>query len=347
MPKIELLDASKIEASDLDAFLRQVYTPRHCRFLREHGEWWHRGNSNRLVILVDGTMAGYCSLIPANIRVGERVHPALWWVDLIIKPEFRGRGLQSRFDQHVRGSASLLLGFPNDIAGRIHRKHGWGVREDERMILLPLIPSQIRMVRSAKGLPGGLLRVGTTVLDPLAATWKRRITNLSANTARRISSVDGSILSEIFQRNVSAGCNTTWRDEAYFDWRYKNAPKPEEYSCYVSGPESPTHYIIARHVLRDDGFKGTRILDLFGDFRDHAAIQGLLISAIREAVAHGSSQVTLMASDPNLRDTARQLGFIISRRFGFCWWSEKPDLMDAFGKNNYWTLGDSDNDAPD
>lgn len=347
MPKIELLDASQIEENDLDVFLGKVYTPDHCKFLRDNGAWWHQANSNRLVILVDRNIAGYCSLIPSRIWVGGSVQPALWWVDLIIKPEYRGQGLQSLFDQHVRGLASLMLGFPNEIAGRIHQKHGWGVREDDRMMLLPLIPSKVRMVRTAEGMRGGLVRAGAYMLDPFVKAWKRWLAAQPTDLIEHLSLVDGNILASIFRNNVSTDVNTTWRDEGYFKWRYQNAPEPGEYSCFIASTHTPTHYLIARHVSRNDGFTGTRILDLFGNVQNHATIKNLLISAIKDAIAHGSSQITLMASDPNIRHAAHQLGFIISRKFGFCWWSEKRDLMDAFEKNNYWTLGDSDNDAPD
>ncbi len=74
----------------------------------------------------------YCAVIPTAMRVaGERVDAA-WWVDLVVDPDHRGRGLQRAFDEKVRAAAPLIVGFPNTLAAVIHRKHGWGVREDSR-----------------------------------------------------------------------------------------------------------------------------------------------------------------------------------------------------------------------
>jgi hypothetical protein len=105
--------------------------------------------------------------------------------------------------------------------------------------------------------------------------------------------------------------------------------------------------LIARHLTQPDGLRYTRILDLFGDLSDMAIIGDLLALTVQYAMLHGSGQVTLASSHPALLRAAKRLGFIFSSAFGFCWWSESSELMSAFAGENYWTLGDSDNDAPD
>ena len=342
-----LLDATQVDPNELDTFLRCVYPPLRCNFLKEHGNWWHVSSSNRLVVKVGGQIAGYCAVIPTSVWIAGRVHPALWWVDLVIAPEFRGQGLQTLFDQRVRGMADLLLGFPNELAGIIHRKHGWGVREDAKVLLLPLVPSRVRMVRNASGARGKMIRAGAFGLSPIAAGWRALLSLRPVEHAWRLASFDANILSSIFHQSLDDRLNTTWRDESYFEWRYKNAPQPEQYCFYLAGTPDPTHYLITRHVTQSDGSRCTRILDLFGDFNDSVAIHDLLTLAVKDAIARGSSQITLVSSIPALKQVARTLGFLFSAPFGFCWWSASPDLMSAFAGRNYWTLSDSDNDAPD
>jgi hypothetical protein len=76
-------------------------------------------------------------------------------------------------------------------------------------------------------------------------------------------------------------------------------------------------------------------------------LRDLLTLAVKDAIARGSSQVTLVGGYPPLRQAARKLGFLISVAFHFCWWSSSADLMNALDTECYWTMADSDNDAPD
>ena len=343
----KLLDASQVDPSELDAFLRRVYSPRKSDFLKAHGAWLHRSNANRLIVQVDGQIAGYCALIPTQVWAARKVHSALWWVDLVIAPEFRGRGLQSIVDKRVREMSNLLLGFPNELARIIHRKHGWGVREDARVLLLPLDPPHVKSVRNAEGPRGQVIRAGAQALRPLAAVWRAWLASRKTPLAWRLDAFDGGVFSNIFLHANSDQLNTAWRDESYFDWRYKHAPHPEEFRYYLAGTATPTHYLIARHLTQPDGLRYTRILDLFGDFDDIVAIHDLLTLAVQDAIANGSSQVTLVASGSQVMKSARRLGFLFSIPCGFCWWSESAELMSTFSGESYWTMSDSDNDEPE
>ena len=256
-------------------------------------------------------------------------------------------GLQTLFDQRVREMADLLLGFPNELAGTIHHKHGWGVREDAQVLLLPLIPSNVKSVRNAKGTRGAVIRAGALALSPLAALVRTGLSVRKPGLAWRLDSFDGGAFSNIFRQANADQFNTAWRDETYFDWRYGQAPHPEEFRYYLAGAVTPTHYLIARHLTQPDGLRYTRILDLFGDFGDTASVRDLLTLAVQDAIANGASQVTLVASNPQLKRVARRLGFLFSAPFAFCWWSTSPELMSAFAGENYWTLSDSDNDEPE
>ena len=59
MPEIKLLDASQIDPVELDVFLRRVYSARKSDFLKAHGAWLYHSNTNRLIVHVDGQIAGY------------------------------------------------------------------------------------------------------------------------------------------------------------------------------------------------------------------------------------------------------------------------------------------------
>ena len=100
-------------------------------------------------------------------------------------PPFRGRGIQSLLDQEVRKRYPLLLGFPNRTAAAIHRRHGWGVREDGRVYLLPLRPSRLRSVQKGRGLSVAARKAGAVCLSPAAALWRFRLGRFQPRSARR------------------------------------------------------------------------------------------------------------------------------------------------------------------
>ncbi len=165
----EILTASDVQESELDGFLQRFYGSARANFLRTSGNWRHHSARNRWVVRERDEIAGYCAVIPVTVLVAGRPRNAIWWVDLIVAPEYRGRGLQTLFDQEILGQSSLKLGFPNALAARIHRRHGWGVREDLRSLLLPLRPKEIRALRQ-----NAIGRVTANLLQPVSALLRRR-----------------------------------------------------------------------------------------------------------------------------------------------------------------------------
>lgn len=345
----QLLTADHIDPDQLADFLRRMYPPLKAEFLIRHGAWWHGSDANRLIILDDdGQLAGYCGVIPARVWVEGEVRPALWWVDLMIAPEFRGRGLQSLFDQRVKGMADLLLGFPNELAAKIHRKHGWGVREDMRTLLLPLQPTRLRPVLGAHGIRGVALRLVAWLFTPLATSWQYWLASRKPQNVHQMPAFDPNLLAGIFARSCQEGIITTIRDTEYFDWRYGGAPRLEDYHFFLAGPpEAPTHYLITRYIAKTDRPAHTRILDIYGDFNDTAALSALITLAIQNSIARGASQVIMLASIAEIRRVARRLGFVFSVPGRFCWLGEPDACMSALAGENHWTLGDSDNDSPE
>ena len=333
---------------DLNRFLSEVFPPYKGSFLSRYGAWWHGGDQNRWVVTVDREIAGYCAVIPGRVLVEGEIQPAIWWVDLVISSRFRGRGLQSIFDTRIREMDILKLGFPNELAANIHRKHQWGVREDLAVLMLPLQPTHIRRVWDASGRKGFLLKAAAQVLQPWAALRRFRSARYQPRTARRLETASPQILAEIFERWLHTAqahhINTTVRDGDYLQWRYFDSPFYAEHAFYIAGPqEAPTHYLIARHLQRG-AQKITRILDLFGDFEQPEVLSDLVQLAVQDAIERGASQVTLLVSLPELASRLRSLGFFLKAPTRFCWYSASEAIMHCLAGPIYWTLADSDND---
>lgn len=344
---VHIRTADQVDSSKLDEFLSRLYPPSKSKFLQDHGFWWHQGDENRWVLMADDELAGYCAIIPTRVKFEGDVVDAIWWVDLIVAPEFRGRGLQTHFDDKIRGMSVLKLGFPNELAAKIHRKHGWGVREDFRTLLLPLQPTKVNSVRSAKGPVRFLLRAAAFGLIPLAAFMRWRYRSYQPRSARKVTSPSPEHLANIYHRYQTKELATTRRDETYIRWRFLDAPYYDQLSFYLAGPsDSPSHYLVTRDLERSGGLV-TRILDFYGDFSDRDGLSDILDLAVKDAVAAGSNQVTVMLTLPALQSVFRSWGFLLSTVSRFCWIVDDPVRMEALGNQNHWALADSDNDTPE
>jgi hypothetical protein len=347
MSDMNIVTAGTLDKVRLETFLSRFYSKPKCGFLEAYGTWWHHADHNRWAILVDGEIAAYCAVIPTKCLINGVQERAWWWIDLVVAPEFRGRGLQAFFDREVRNMSDVKLGFPNKLAAKIHRGHGWGVREDFAVFILPLRPGGMKIIRNGTGARGTLLRTGAGLLGPVAMVWRHYVRHCKTRSAYPTETVSASLLEGIFFRYQESKISTVYRDAESFFCRYLNSPYRSELAFYLAGPpESPSHYLIARHGTIQ-GVKVTRILDLFGDFSQIGRLRDIVLLAVKEAIQLGSTQVSMMVTLPELRSVLQSVGFLIATKTRFCWHSHSKDMMQALGQRCYWTLGDSDADAPE
>ena len=341
---IQLITASEIDLTQLNSFLEKFFGNSKTEFLQEHGAWLHGGQENRWVLLVDDVLAGYCAVIPTQTRVEGLSVPAIWWVDIIIAPEFRGRGLQSHFDQKLQEDNLLKLGFPNELAAKIHQKHQWGLREDLQVRLLPLRPLSVNQVRFSTGFRGAFLRVGSFVLSPLTAAYRLCMRKRKPEQVSIMETPMADFLADIVKRSPEPPGATTYRDEAFFQHRFLDAPYVEQLTWFFYGPiKAPTHYLVTR-TLPHQGKVVSRILDYYGDLCQEKPLFELLMVSAADADKKKSTQITAMVTLPEMVPVFEKAGFLFKTTARFCWLSSEVSLMDAFTKPFYFTLADSDND---
>ncbi len=341
-----VVNAGEVDGAALDAFLRRFFSAAHCDFLRRHGDWWHPEPRQRMVTTVGDTIAGYSAVISSPCRLGDDVLPAHWWVDLVVDPAFRGRGLQGLMDRRVREGAALLLGFPNALAARIHRQHGWGVSEQHRILLLPFEPPRLRPVTRAAGARGIVLRAAARLARPLGGLLRRRAAGYRPASAHRLDDPRAGALAEIFARHHPGDLTTTARDAEYLKWRYLDAPYRGQLTFFAAGEPSPRAVAITRTRPTERGLI-VKLLDLFGDLEDTALINDLLRRVARQAAREKAVELTAFATLPHLFPLFRAAGFVLATTGRSCWHSSDPGIMRRLDRRrSHWTLGDSDQEEP-
>jgi GNAT superfamily N-acetyltransferase len=344
-----VLGVDRLDSSEVDRFLRRVFGEAISGFLRSYASWWHQGNQNRMVVVRNDEIVAYCGWMPTKCLINGVEYPAKWGINMIVAPEFRGRGLETLLDKELREADLLTLGFPSKMASNIYRKHGWGIRDDCHFLMLPLLPTKMDYgsISAATGMPTIPLWISGHVVTPLTTIVRQRLARYEPTAARELESPDPELLTGVYARSKDKlGAITTCRDVEFIRWRYEACPYRSELSFYVSGPpDSPSQYAILR-CMRNERITSARILDVFGDFNDTEGLRDILRLAVRDAVRGEACQITAFTSEPRIRSVLSSFGFLGVRQ-GFCWFSKSSEIMQSlsFGKY-YWTMGDSDKDAP-
>jgi len=343
-----IVNGQEVESEKLDHLMRCYFSAAKSDFLREYGDWRHRGNEHRYVVMRDdGEIVGYFASIPVEVLLQGRPLPALWWMDLFVLPGYRGKGIQRLTDQAARQMAELHMGFPNHLAAIVHRKHGWGIRSDYRVVMLPLRPSQLPQMQQAGGRKRYAMRVAAWAFEPATRLHQRWLASHELTTARLVANPSAEFLANIFQRQ-DQNIFTTNRTSDYLRWRYLEAPYRGQMSFFTSGDEQdPVLAAVTRTFIRH-GVKIARILDIFGNLSDHVALSALLKRIIGEMVKQKAVYITAVVTYPKLLRVFRRNGFLLNTSVRFRWLSPDPEVMRIIGEvPGYWCFGDSDNDSID
>jgi hypothetical protein len=341
MSDFRLVPLAEASRAAQEAFFGQAFGPRKAAFLLAHGDWWHRGSQARFAVLdAQGQIAAYNALIASRIRRQQAVDDVLWLVDIYVLPQQRGKGLQHLLDEGLRAMGKPQVGFPNAVAAPIHRKHGWGVRDDGWYLHWPISRRADEALRYRAGWQGKLLRGLARLDDP----WQRRqraasLQDLPTAQARRLPALDGARLAQVFSQHASP--LTTLRDEAYFAWRYGQCPYPQQFRAYLAEDAGQQVALISR-LLKIKGLHTLRIEDSFGAARPDLLRQALVL-ALRDGLAQGAEHALAVTTDESARAIYEGLGFRLGAPLAFCWYSQDAAWMAAIeALRPHWTFADSD-----
>ncbi len=340
----EVRPVTDFDSAKVDQFMRKFMNNHRADFLRDHGDWKHRGHANRYVVAhkSTGEMAGYFACTPIELLINDVPQSAVWLMDLFVLPEFRGRGLQRLTDAVGRELNDIQVAFPNPLASGIHRKHGWGVREDYRVVMLPLRPNELPHIERLTGWKRILARSAAIMAEPAFMAyraWMRRQTG-----ATKLTNPDADHMAAVFNSQ-----NSTWvtvnRTSDYLRWRYLDCPHREQLSFY--------HYdndivMVTRTYNRRNGTRITRILDIFGNLANQNGVAMLIRAAVQEAIREKSAYITALVTNELWHRELKRQGFLLGTVSRFRWISRDPALMQAIENGPcHWCLADSDNDTLD
>jgi GNAT superfamily N-acetyltransferase len=343
----------QFELSDQDAllsFLRRAYPgePLKCdvTFWKWHfleNPYARLDNVPLWIVRSGDQVVGQMATIPVELKVGEEVKHALWIIDFILSPEYRGRGLGKRLMQVARESyctTMLALGYNKDSEA-VLRSHKWVSLGNINRYHIILFPGN-----------------ATKEISRLAPV--RHLTNLIYAPLRpslaRLSVVNGGALREVTQFDSSF--DELWRDASaqwpcavvrssrFLEWQFMKQPgKKFDVLGYYENDRLRGYVVLFfRKAVHGGASDKVAISDLcYNDGNSQGVIESLLKGALRLALERNAGGLVIDVLDPRVEQKLRQFGFwhIKASPPFMAGTFEHQDLM--YKRSNWFlTRGDSD-----
>lgn len=332
----------ELEPAHVHTFYIKAFGRSKADFLMTYGEWWHRYSQHRYAVVTDtGEIAGYHAAIEGDFIVAGQIQHGLWWMDLHILSKYRGQGLQSLLDRQIRALNIPLFGFPNTVAIDIHRKHGWGVNETGRYMKQTFSRRAEEQVQWMRGLTGRVARIGARLEQPLIQL--RALRNLARWDTEHVTetrSLDK--LPALATLSVDDQTVTTYRNHAYFDWKYGQCPFPDQFRIYRAADGNDELAMITRRLYVKK-VHTLRIEDYMGSLHRADLFTACVIKALADSLRQGIEQALIVTTRPEYAALLEELGFRSYQPLAFCWYSAEPGWIEQVTHlKSHWVFADSD-----
>jgi GNAT superfamily N-acetyltransferase len=346
MSEFRVLPFRDVDAEAIYEFLKLAFKPNKAAFLHQYADWW-RNHYDNYPVLVDeeNRVVGYSALAPSKILLEGKAVELLWWGDMFIHPEHRGKRLQTRLNDYVRGLNILLTGFANEAGAKVYVRDGWGLASRGHWYGHLLNPMMNTKVRGLKDWRKPLVDTFLPLTRPFYRFWMSR--ELKSSPKVRKIALEPQVLAEVFERyNRPSNVMMSYRDVDWFQWRYLEAPYAKELEVYAIGEGDLRQVLILRPSM-ENGFRVWRLLDMFGDLEDVEAWESLIRHVSHEAAKAGADKVLALASYPSIEEALMRVGFPERSIVRFVWFSADTALHARMGDfPAHWGMADYDFDAP-
>lgn len=282
-----------------------------------------------------------------QLCVNSNIYPAVWSYDIMVHPDYDGRGLGVLMNQVFQSYFSLLL-----VLGTNERS----TRMLERLFT-PLPPLRLwkKLIRTRSTLERRLnsrpvASAMATVLDPLlsAAEYCSRIRVSPEIEIRQLKAFDTQV-NLLCDRIQEQNRVLVRRHKDYLNWRFLNNPR-HTYNCYGAFIADRLHGYIVTHLTAVGNQTLGVIIDWLCDeesVSNRPSLMRLLLQhATHELARAGADVVHAFAYQHSVEDILRRLWFVrdpagdIPFFLGAC----PPTLQEHLRASDNWILtkGDSD-----
>ena len=349
MGNYEIKFVNDVPEADLHAFFTEAFNKEKADFLVQYSDWWHRNSKARFVAIDTDKQipVGYSALISSQVAINGKREDIYWLVDVMVLNTYRGQGIQRLVDEEIQKEQRIRIGFPNELASKIHRKHGWGVRVDGYRWQYTLSLRANSKLRFYPGLIGKALRAVAKLTTPLYQRYRvNQVGQRQSSNVQLLEEPNAEDLGHIFlNHHPQPHQITTYRDADFIQWRYLDAPYRSDLRFYTASQHDKPVLAMITRELTVKGLRTLRILDLFGNLDYTEGLQNLIHQAQLDAIEHQIEELIIVVTAFELTSALEHAGFTQRDIVTFCWLSDNPEDMQRIEVcSPYWTFTDSDLD---
>ena len=273
----------------------------YFQWLFEKNPYQEPGRPTLWISKRDGVVVGQQASIPVMLKAGDFQYKADWGIDLMVRPEWRLKGVAPALSAEYERSAEVLLGGAmSEAAHRAFMRRGWTDLGMLPFLVRPLDPKVCAQTTHAP-------RYLTKLTPTFAARGSAKVAGCLLGAAARMSLEPISAFDDHIDRiwAVASGDYHVLvrRDFRYLRWRFDEIPGSTGYQRYYLQHRGK---VIGYAVTRLEPWRGYVVGRVIDYLAPRTALGPLLALVIREldsqAVAavfieqlhHGSERVLRM-----------------------------------------------------
>ena len=330
--KYKINKISEIATDQLSEFYKKTYYKRY-KSLTSNWRWWYRVGYNELeplILSVDNKVIGQAAYLPINLNILGNIVPAIWFVDYVVLPEFKGKGLGKILSKEWMKICPNQMAICSDDSLRVLKKLGWKDNYTTKRLARPI--STLKFLPILKNLK--LNFVNRTLRYFIKKKYSRNISINPYKISDNFKIIDDSFkLRKIVKNNEFA---EIIRDEKWLHWRLIECPYKKDIYFF----EYKNNFAIV-HIFVIENIKKLNILYTYS--ADKLQENELFVQIINWSINNNIDLVWAVSRNTDFENIFPK---IFNRPLQFASWSSDEKIFKTLqnGLSNLQGI-DTDNDS--
>ena len=330
--KYKINKISEIATDQLSEFYKKTYYKRY-KSLTSNWRWWYRVGYNELeplILSVDNKVIGQAAYLPINLNILGNIVPAIWFVDYVVLPEFKGKGLGKILSKEWMKICPNQMAICSDDSLRVLKKLGWKDNYTTKRLARPI--STLKFLPILKNLK--LNFVNRTLRYFIKKKYSRNISINPYKISDNFKIIDDSFkLRKIVKNNEFA---EIIRDEKWLHWRLIECPYKKDIYFF----EYKNNFAIV-HIFVIENIKKLNILYTYS--ADKFQENELFVQIINWSINNNIDLVRAVSRNTDFENIFPK---IFNKALQFASWSSDEKIFKTLqnGLSNLQGI-DTDNDS--
>ena len=330
--KYKINKISEIATDQLSEFYKKTYYKRY-KSLTSNWRWWYRVGYNELeplILSVDNKVIGQAAYLPINLNILGNIVPAIWFVDYVVLPEFKGKGLGKILSKEWMKICPNQMAICSDDSLRVLKKLGWKDNYTTKRLARPI--NTLKFLPILKNLK--LNFVNRTLRYFIKKKYSRNISINPYKISDNFKIIDDSFkLRKIVKNNEFA---EIIRDEKWLHWRLIECPYKKDIYFF----EYKNNFAIV-HIFVIENIKKLNILYTYS--ADKLQENELFVQIINWSINNNIDLVWAVSRNTDFENIFPK---IFNKALQFASWSSDEKIFKTLqnGLSNLQGI-DTDNDS--